>query len=151
MNRNDRTKLKNACTDFDRDVRKAVYIFNNEVELMKDEEDEKLERLPSQLQNSVKGDQLSESVTLLADVLEKIENLSTSLDDITDALGVQSAFIMPQQPMKQAVSPGRKGKSFHALFPVSLMKELKVESRRRGISMNELLCRTLQTELEGRE
>lgn len=49
MNRNDRTKLKNACTDFDRDVRRAVYIFNNEVELMKDEEDEKLERLPSQL------------------------------------------------------------------------------------------------------
>lgn len=150
MNRNERTKLKNACTDFDRNVREAVYIFNNEVELMKDGEDEKLDRLPSQLRDSNKGEQLNESVTLLSDVMEKLESISSYLDEITDTLGTQSAFITPQQTKKQLISPGRRGKSFHALFPESLIKELKTESQRRGISMNELLCRTLQVELEGR-
>lgn len=60
MNRNDRTKLNNAYEDFDREIRKAAYIFSNMVEQMKAEEEEKLDRLPSQLRDSSKGEQLDE-------------------------------------------------------------------------------------------
>ncbi len=149
MNEKDRVKLRKACTDCDRDVRRALYIFSNEVESMKYGEEEKIDNLPSQLRDSTKGDQLDEAVRQLTDVAEKLDDISTALDDITDALGAESKFIAPREAMK-SLSPGRKGKSFHALFPESLLKELKAESARRGISMNEMVYRTLRNELEKR-
>ncbi len=147
MNRNDRIRIKRACADFDRSIREAVYIFNNEVESMKEEEEEKLDRLPSQLRDSSKGDQLDETARQLSDVLDKIESISTSVDDVIDILEVKSKFMIPKETKKSIISPGRKGKSFHALFPEDLVKELKDESLRRGISVNELVCRTLYNEL----
>ena len=147
MNDKDRTKLRKACMDCDRDVRRAIYIFGNEVEDMKYNEEEKIDNLPQQLRDSSKGDQLDEAVRQLTEVSDKIDAISTALDDITDALGTESKFIAPCET-KKSLSPGRKGKSFHALFPESLLKELKAESARRGISMNEMVCRTLQSELE---
>jgi Ni,Fe-hydrogenase III large subunit len=147
MNDKDRTRIRKACTDCDRDVRRAIYIFGNEVEDMKYNEEGKIDNLPPQLRDSSKGDQLDDAVRQLTEVADKIEVISTALDDITDALGAESKFIAPRDAGK-SLSPGRKGKSFHALFPESLLKELKVESARRGISMNEMVCRTLQNELE---
>ena len=149
MNDKDRTRIRKACTDCDRDVRRAIYIFGNEVEDMKYNEEGKIDNLPPQLRDSSKGDQLDDAVRQLTEVADKIEVISTALDDITDALGAESKFIAPRDAGK-SLSPGRKGKSFHALFPESLLKELKVESARRGISMNEMVCRTLQSELEKR-
>ena len=35
MNDKDRTRIRKACTDCDREVRKAIYIFGNEVDGMK--------------------------------------------------------------------------------------------------------------------
>ena len=149
MNDKDRTRIRKACTDCDRDVRRAIYIFGNEVEDMKYNEEGKIDNLPPQLRDSSKGDQLDDAVRQLTEVADKIEVISTALDDITDALGAESKFIAPRDAGK-SLSPGRKGKSFHALFPESLLKELKAESARRGISMNEMVCRTLQSELEKR-
>ena len=147
MNDKDRTRIRKACTDCDREVRKAIYIFGNEVDGMKYSEEEKIDNLPPQLRDSSKGDQLDEAVRQLTEVADKIDAISTALDDITDTLGAESKFIAPRETRKP-LSPGRKGKSFHALFPESLLKELKAESARRGISMNEMVCRTLQSELE---
>ena len=149
MNDKDRTRIRKACTDCDRDVRRAIYIFGNEVEDMKYNEEGKIDNLSPQLRDSSKGDQLDDAVRQLTEVADKIEVISTALDDITDALGAESKFIAPRDAGK-SLSPGRKGKSFHALFPESLLKELKAESARRGISMNEMVCRTLQSELEKR-
>ncbi len=148
MNRDNRTKIKKACTDFDRSVREALYIFNNEVVMMKEEEEDKLERLPSQLRDSSKGEQLDDSISQLSDVLDKLEDFSSSIDDIVDSFEVKSEFIAPKKTTKSIISTGRKGKSFHALFPENLLKELRAESLRRGISMNEFVCRTLRDELE---
>ncbi len=148
MNRNNRTRIRKACTDFDRDIREALYVFNNEVELMKDEEEEKLDKLPSQLRDSSKGNQLDESISQFSDVLDKIETITSSIDDIVDTFGVKSKFIASGVTKKSVISTGRKGKSFHALFPETLMKELKAESLRRGLSMNEIVCRALNAELE---
>ncbi len=150
MNRNDRVKMRKACTDFDRNVREAIYIFDYEVERMKEEEDEKLERLPSQLRDSSKGDQLDESTRQLSDVLDNLESIVSTVDDIIDVFAIESKFIAPENTERPLISPGRKGKSFHALFPESLLNKLKTESARRGISMNEIVCRTLQNELESR-
>lgn len=150
MNRYDRNKIKRACLDFDRNIRESVYIFNSKVELMRDGEQDKLDRLPSQLRDSSKGDQLDETARQLSDVLDKLESISTSVDDIIDVLDVKSKFVAPRETKPSVISPGRKGKSFHALFPETLLKELKAESQRRGISMNEIVCRTLQNELAGK-
>lgn len=148
MNRNDRTRIKKACTDFNRSVREALYIFNNEVELMKEEEEEKLDKLPSQLRDSSKGEQIDDSITQPSDVLDKLEDISSSLDDIADSFEVKTEFVASVRSKKSVISTGRKGKSFHALFPEDLLKELRAESLRRGISMNEFVCRTLHDKLE---
>lgn len=147
MNRNDRTKLNNAYEDFDREIRKAAYIFSNMVEQMKAEEEEKLDRLPSQLRDSSKGEQLDESIGKLSDVLDQIENITSSVDEIACALEAESKFIAPDEARPAIISPGRKGKSFHALFPGSLLTALKDRSAMSGISMNEIVCRTLMKEL----
>lgn len=147
MNRDNRIKLKSAYTDFDREVRRAAYMFSNEIEQMKEEEEEKLDRLPSQLRDSSKGEQLDESISKLSDVLDRIDDIASSVDDIADALEAESKFIAPSIDKPATISPGRKGRSFHALFPESLLQALKDRSATSGLSMNEIVCRTLLKEL----
>lgn len=102
MNRNNRAKLKSAYTDFDRELRKASYIFSNMVEQMKGEEEEKLDRLPSQLRDSSKGEEIDESISKLSDVLDRIEDIASSVDDIADVLGAESKFVA-QDEAKTAI------------------------------------------------
>ena len=79
-------------------------------------------------------------------VLGKAEDIIDTLDEILDDTGVSSAFTQVTRTTKTI--PEKKNVSFHALISSSLLKRLKEESKRTGLSMNEIDCQALLKELK---
>lgn len=146
MNRSGRTRVNNAVRDCDRKIRQALYVFNNEIESIKDEENEKLDNLPQQIRDSTLGENFTEALQMLDELIETSGDIETSLDELIDTAGVQSDFTVELKTKK--ISDGRKGINFHAIIPSALMEKLRGESLLAGLSMNEILCRALLSELE---
>ncbi len=146
MNRSGRAKVSNLVRDCDRKIRQALYVFNSEVESIRDDESGKFDNLPQQIRDSSLGENFTEAVEMLEELMENSERIESSLDELIDAAGVQSSFT-PELKEKK-VSTGRKGISFHAIIPSDLMEKLRSESLLQGLSMNEILCRSLLRELE---
>ncbi len=146
MNRSGRAKVGTLVRDCDRKIRQALYVFNSEIESIKDDENDKLDNLPQQIRDSSLGENFTGAVEMLEELIRNSEAIETSLDDLIDTAGVKSNFTPDLKEKK--VSSGRKGISFHAIIPSALMEQLRSESLSQGLSMNEILCRALLRELD---
>lgn len=141
MNRDDKRRLKKTVQAYDRNLRKAYYSFESELGKMHDEEQEKLDDLPSSFESSTLAEKLSDNVDMIDDVLDKAEEIMNTLDEILLAADVSSGYI----PMARSteIAADKKDVSFHALISSSLLKRLKEESSNTGLSMNEILNQAL--------
>jgi len=141
MNRDDKRRLKKAVQAYDRNLRKAYYSFESELCKMHDEEQEKIDSLPSSFESSSLAEKLSDNVDMIDDVLGKAEEIMNTLDEILLAADVSSGY----NPMARntEIAADKKDESFHALISSSLLKRLKEESSSTGLSMNEILNQAL--------
>lgn len=146
MNRDERRKVKRIVQDYDRSLRSAYEDFEREMSIMKDNESEKISSLPSSFEEAPIADKLRDSVDMFSTILEKSENIMEALNDILDAADVKSVYSTGTRKTK--IVSEKKDVSFHALLSSSLFKRLKEESLRTGLSMNEIISRTLSKELQ---
>ena len=146
MNRDDKRRMKRIIQNYDRSLRTAHCDLEKEIELMRYKESEKLATLPSSFESSPTADNLTESAEMLSSILKKDEKIIAILDEILYDTGVDSNFTAVT--CKTKITSGKKDVSFHALLPSSLLKRLKEESKRTGISMNEIACQALLKELK---
>ncbi|MGN0906452.1 MAG: hypothetical protein ACI4NM_04830 [Bullifex sp.] len=148
MNRDARNILKRASRAFHRSVMHAVTEYRNEVGLLKNDEEEKLERLPENIRDSVKGEAISEAIELLDEVLDGTDGMEEALDDIVSGtLGY--SFVNEPGLAHQTVNHAdqKRDMRFQALLPGELMDRLRYRSSMTGLSMNELLIRALNSSL----
>ncbi len=143
MNRNEKRTLKAETRRFDSSVRLAFHLYGSEIEERIDREQDKLDSLPEQIRNSVTGEQIEESACSLKEISDKLEDIETVLDDILSLAETSSIFKAPSIASTRNISQGRKGITFHAIFPSSLIDRLKKQSLECGLSMNEIVCRAL--------
>ena len=146
MNRDERRRLKRVLQDYDRCLRTAHFEFESEVSAMKDNELKKLDSLPPSFVSSPVAEMLTETVDTINNILEKGEEIMEALDEILSFAEVTSNYT--PTPKKTKIIAEKKDVSFHALLPSSLLKRLKEESLRTGVSMNEIICRALSKEME---
>lgn len=150
MNRSEKNALRTETKKFDSAVRLAIHSYCGQIEAHRDREQNKLDSLPEQIRDSVTGEQIEESIQNLGEFSDKLEEIETALEDILSLADTSSTFMAPVA-IKENVSKGRRGIDFHAIFPSPLMEKLKMESVRCGLSMNEIVCRALEVELERKE
>ncbi len=148
MNRSEKKTLKTDTRRFDSSIRLALHTYGEQLEGYMDREQDKLDRLPEQIRDSVTGEQIEESNRVLEELSDKLREIEDILDDILSLADTSSSFKAPVA-IKETASKGRKGTSFHAVIPNSLMDRLKRETVRCGLSMNEIVCRALRMELNG--
>ncbi len=146
MNRAGKTKFKGVVQDCDRRIRQALYLFTGEIEDMLYDEKMKLDNVPEPLRDSTHVEKFTEPIEMMETLLTNAEAVETAIDDLLDTADVSSNFSPERR--QNTVSAGRKGVSFHAILPPVLLEKLRSESRTSGLSMNEILCRALQNELE---
>ena len=146
MNRNDKRRMTRVIQNYDRTMRTAYAEFEREMDDMKDEESRKQDNLPSSFETSPVAENLSTSFEMLETALGKAEDIIDTLDEILDDTGVSSDYTCVTRTTK--VIPEKKDVSFHALISSSLLKRLKEESQRTGLSMNEIVCQALLKELK---
>lgn len=146
MNRDDRKRMTRVVQNYDRVIRTAHDEFVKEVGDMKDNESRKHDNLPSSFETSNTAENLSDAFDMFETVLEKAEYIVDSPDEILDDTGVGSAYTRVTGTTKIILE--KKNVSFHALIFSSLLKRLKEESLRTGLSMNEIVCQALLDELE---
>ncbi len=138
MNRDDKRRLKRVIHTYDRSLRLAQSVFEKEIEEMKEKESAKLDNLPESFEASKLAEELGESVDMLESLLERAGEVTDALNEILETAKVNSDFdsTLPET----TIAPGKKDARFLALFPSSLLKRLKEESKRTGYSMNEIVC-----------
>ncbi len=141
MNRDERRRFKKVVKGFDSSLRLAQSAFVKELTVMKEKEAGKLENLPESFESSALAEQLSESEDMLDSLLSRAEEIMDALDEILEVAEVDSVF-NPVAP-ETAITQGKKDARFLALFPSSLLKRLKEESVRTGLSMNEIVCQAV--------
>jgi predicted DNA binding CopG/RHH family protein len=141
MNRDDKRRFKRVVKTYDRSVRLVQSVFEKEVGEMKEKESEKLENLPQSFESSALAEQLDESAGMLESLLDKAEEVTDALDEILSLADMKSDFTAITQ--ETTITHGKKDARFLALFPSSLLKRLKEESARTGLSMNEIVCRAV--------
>lgn len=147
MNREERTHLRKQTQAFDNTVREAVFSFSAIIDDFRNDEQDKLDRLPEQIRESAKGDQITDAIQTLDDIVIKIQDLENTLDDILDLVDASSLF--DSSIARRKCDKGqKKDKNFHALLSSSMLYALKGEASRSGLSMNEILCRALLNELD---
>lgn len=146
MNRDGRARLRNSTRAYVGIVRQAVYTYTGILEDMLNDEQDKYDRLPEQIQSSSKGEQLSEAIEMIEELLSDVKNMDDALDDIPTKADVTVSFSPYME--KEVLMGEKRDLSFHALIPSSLMRRLKEESEKTGLSMNEITCRALVGELE---
>ena len=145
MNREGRAILKKAAEKFNRDSMLARNSFLNVLEKLKSEE-EKLERLPEQLRDSEKGEQLEERLEALETLLDGIKEQEESISDLLSEQGFSFNFV-PLEEKIEGTKIREKSVSFHAIFPVTLSNALRTKAQNTGLSMNEVVCQALTKEL----
>ena len=141
MNREGRAILKKAAEKFNRDSMLARNSFLNVLEKLKSEE-EKLERLPEQLRDSEKGEQLEERLEALETLLDGIKEQEESISDLLSEQGFSFNFV-PLEEKIEETKIREKSVSFHAIFPVTLSNALRTKAQNTGLSMNEVVCQAL--------
>ncbi len=146
MNRDGRARLRNSTRAYVGIVRQAVHTYTGILEDMLNDEQDKYDRLPEQIQSSSKGEQLSEAIEMIEELLSDVKNMDDVLDDIPTKADVTVSFSPYME--KEVLMDEKRDLSFHALIPSSLMRRLKEESKKTGLSMNEITCRALMGELE---
>lgn len=80
--------------------RQALYVFNNEIENIRDEENEKFANLPQQIRDSTLGENFTEALQMLDELIETSGDIETSLDELVDTAGVQSDFTVELKTKK---------------------------------------------------
>lgn len=143
MNRKGRARLRNALECYDAAVRQAAYELEQVLEGLRQEEEDKYDRLPDQLRDSAKGEQLEESISQLEEFSEASEGIVEILDDMVDSAGVASTWTPSKPHGTELPGQGLRNTAFHALLPSGLATRLKDESRLQCVSMNEMVCRVL--------
>jgi len=147
MNRSEKNGLRKETKCFDASLKLALYSYGEKLDTCKYNEQDKLDRLPSQIRDSSTGDQIQDSIHVLEEISSKVDEIENTLDEILYLADTSSSFSV-SSVIKHKVSPGRKGISFHAILPFSVLEQLKSESIKKALSMNEILCRALIKELE---
>lgn len=147
MNREGRAKLRKAAEKFNRECLQSTSEFIRVTEALHDEEEDKLDRLPDQLRDSVKGEQIEESIEMLETLLDSAREMGETVSELLSDQGLTFLFEPQEGEAVRHASEGRKGTSFHAIFPSVLMDRLKNRARTSGLSMNEIVCRALTNEL----
>lgn len=143
MNRDDRRKIKRVVQDYDRNIRTAHADFEKTIGILQFRESGKLNALPPSLESSPTADNLTEAVEMLTTILKKDEEITELLDEILCETGVSSDFVPVTVTNKDKIVSTKKDVSFHALLPSNLLKRLREESLRTGLSMNEIVCQAL--------
>ncbi len=146
MNRDEKRAMQRVVKAYDRGLRSIHSEFEDEINRMKDKENDKLDNMSSVFESGRAVDQINESIEMLNNILGKADEIITDLDDILSEAGVSSDY--KEVPRRTKIIPEKKDASFHALLSSSLLKRLKEESKRTGLSMNEIVCQTLQKELK---
>ncbi len=147
MNREGRAELRKAAEKFNRECHLSTSEFIRVTEALHDEEEDKLDRLPDQLRDSDKGGQIEDSIEMLEALLDGVREMEETVSDLLSEQGLTFAFEPQREETVMTESEGRKGTSFHAIFPSVLMNRLRSRARRSGLSMNEIVCRVLTNEL----
>ncbi len=141
MNRDEKRMMRRVIQSYDRNLRNAHIDFEKEIGKLQYKEETKLSALPSSFENSPIADNLNEASEMLKSILKIDDKIMSLLDDILYESCVSSDF--KTVTYNTVITEGKKDVSFHALLPSSLLKRLKEESLRTGISMNEILCQAL--------
>ena len=127
MNRSEKNGLRKETKCFDASLRLALYSYGEKLDTCKYNEQDKLDRLPNQIRDSSTGDQIQDSIHVLEEISSKIDEIENAIDEILYLADTSSSFSVSSF-IKHKVSPGRKGISFHAILPFSVLKQLKSES-----------------------
>ena len=146
MNRDEKRAMQRVVKAYDRRLRTVHTEFESEISWMKDKENDKLDNMSSSFESGRVVDQINDSIQTLTNILEKADEIITALDDILSEADVSSDY--KQVTRQTKVTLDKKDVSFHALLSSSLLKRLKEESQRTGLTMNEIVCRALVTELK---
>lgn len=146
MNRDDRKAMQRAVKTYDRGLRTIHTEFETEISWMKDNENSKLDNMSPSFESGRTVDQINESIQKLTNILEKADEIITALDDILSEAEVRSDY--KGVTRKTKIIPEKKNVSFHALLSSSLLKRLREESQRTGLSMNEIVCQSLLRDLK---
>ena len=144
MNRNDRNRIRKAARLYLANCIQASSEFGEELQMAISKEEEKLGNLPENLQDSRKGQDIEQCIEMLGEALDAMENAEDAFDEIAGILSVEA-----QHPLA-ATRPGSidaNGRSvdFHAVLPKQLAGQLRSKSILSGLSMNEIICRSLMT------
>lgn len=89
----------------------------------------------------------SEFIRVTEALLDGVREMEETVSDLLSEQGLTFAFEPQREETVMIESEGRKGTSFHAIFPSVLMNRLRSRARRSGLSMNEIVCRALTNEL----
>ena len=146
MNRDEKRAMQRVVKAYDRGLRSIHSEFEDEINRMKDKENDKLDNMSSAFESGHTVDQINESIEMLNTILGKADEIITNLDDILSEAGISSDY--KEVARRTKIIPEKKDASFHALFSSSLLKRLKEESFHTGLSMNEIVCQALQKELK---
>lgn len=148
MNRDARNRLKRASSAFHCSVMHAVTGYRSEVELLKADEEDKLDRLPDSIRDSAKGEAISDAMEMLDDVLEGTDRIEEELENIIrDTLGYAFAYESVTELRTETPAGLKRDMRFQALLPNELATRLRFRSSVTGLSMNELLIRALDSVL----
>lgn len=146
MNRDGLNRLKKLVQTYDYNIRQADFFFQRNIEMMRDDETDKLERIPESLQSTRKAADIADAETMLNSLLVNAENIINELDEILTSSDVSSVFSYPKEE-KAISNEDKKDVRFQALLSSSLVAKLKQEASLRGLSMNEIVNRALIKEL----
>ena len=138
MNRNDRNRIRKAARLYLANCIQASSEFGEELQMAISKEEEKLGNLPENLQDSRKGQDIEQCIEMLGEALDAMENA-----------GILSVEAQHPLAATRPGSIGANGRSvdFHAVLPKQLAGQLRSKSILSGLSMNEIICRSLMTYL----
>lgn len=149
MNRDVRNRMKRTSRALFCSVMQALTEYRSAVDSMKTDEEEKLDRLPAAIRDSVKGDDIREGIELFDNVLDGTARIADALEDLVSGTLDYSFSYEPIFKAHEATPAGRQKRDtrFLSLMPREIMDRLKLCSSMTGLSMNELLVRALDSYL----
>ena len=149
MNRDERGRLKRSSMALHSSIMQSVTEYRSVAESMKAGEEEKLDRLPETIRESVKGDGIREGIELLDNVLDGAERIVEALEDLVSGTLGYDFIYEPVAGAKAMARPDKQKRDvrFQSLLPRGIVDKLKLYSSMTGLSMNELLVRALDSYL----
>lgn len=88
MNKNDRRQLKSAVEMYCTTVKQALLELREIISKLKLSEEEKLERIPDNLQEGSQVANIEEAIELFEEVSEKLEDMEDMYEEIADTVGI---------------------------------------------------------------